>query len=308
MKVSQYVAPTSYPVTLSELKLHLKIDAGTMADDLTQEQSIAPGSHAITAGYALLGAAVQVVGDSALVQVQSGTNGATGTVDIKIQESDTGAGTWADWTGGAFTQITTANDNAIYEKEYTGTKPYIRTVAQVLLAACEFGTTITQYEATSDEDGLLTTILSAATSQIENVTRRQLVTATWEYWLDDWPDGDAIVLPFGNLASVTHVKYTNSAGTITTMAVTTDYTVELNGEQCGRVVLPYEGSWPTATLSPSKPITIRFVCGYTTVPEMLQVAVKFAAQNMWRHGGQNELLKEMVATLVSSYKLYDEFD
>lgn len=307
MKASQYVAPTSYPVNLSELKLHLKIDSGSMSDGFTESQSIAPGLHAVTAGFTLFGAAVAVYGEPARVSVNAGACGSGGTVDIKIQESPTGSSDWVDWTGGTFTAITTANDNAIHEKEYTGSLDYIRTVGQVTAASCEFGTSVVQYESTSDEDTLLTTLLAAATQQIENITRRQLVTATWDYVLEDWPCGDAIVLPFGNLKSVTHVKYTGSDGTETTLAVTTDYTVELNGEQCGRIVLPYQGSWPTATLSPSNPITVRFVCGYTAVPEMLQVAIKFAAQNMWRHGGDNVALSELVAFLTANYRLYDEF-
>jgi uncharacterized phiE125 gp8 family phage protein len=307
MKVNQYVAPTSEVVSLSELKLHLKIDAGSMSDGFTESQSIVPGSHAVTAGFTLFGAAVAVYGEPARASVNTGACGTGGTVDVKIQESATGVGDWVDWTGGAFTAITTANDNAIHEKEYTGSLDYIRTVAQITGAACEFGTSITQYEPTSDEDDLLTAVLAAARNHVENITRRQLVTATWDYTLEDWPDGDAIVLPFGNLASVTHVKYTDSDLTETTMTVTTDYTVETNGEQCGRIVLPYQGSWPSVTLSPSNPISIRFVCGYTTVPEMLKVAVKFAAENFWRHGGDNAALIELVNTLTASFRLYDEF-
>jgi hypothetical protein len=43
------------------------------------------------------------------------------------------------------------------------------------------------------------------------------------------------------------------------------------------------------------------------VPETLQVAIKFAAENMWRHGGDNKALMELVRNLTGSYKLYDEF-
>jgi len=305
-----YTAPTAEPITLEALKLHLKIDSGTLAENIAEVQSIAPGSHVTTTGYALVGTAIAVTTDAPLVMVQSGTNGATGTVDIKIQESDTGTSAWTDWTGGAFTQITTANDNATYEKEYTGSKAYIRTVAQVLLAACEFGTTVIQYAPTSAEDTLLSTILTAARNHVENITGRQLMTATWDYSLQAWPDGDYIKLPFGNLVSVTSVKWKDVDAVETTLTVTTDYLVETNGNQCGRIVLPYGESWPSDTLYPSNPITIRFVCGYVSaaaVPEMLQVAIKFAAQNMWRHGGESKELTNLVEALTRSYRLWDEF-
>lgn len=310
MIISQYVAPISEPVSLQSLKLHLKIDSGTLADNLSEIQSISPGSHAVTVGYVLVGAAVAVISDTAMVMIQSGTNGATGTVDVKIQESDTGAAPWTDWTGGAFTQITTTNDNATFEKEYTGTKAYIRTIAQVLLAACEFGTTIIQYAPTSAEDSLLTTVLAAARQHIENITGRQIMAATWDYSLQHWPHGNSIKLPYGNLQSVSFVKYTDSSGTITTLTAVTDYEVVANGEQCGKIVLPYGCSWPLATLHPENPIVIRYMCGYASaavVPEMLQVAIKFAAQNMWRHGGDDKAMKELVEMLTYNYRLHDAF-
>ncbi|MFH0894766.1 MAG: hypothetical protein V2A54_10045, partial [Bacteroidota bacterium] len=156
------------PISLQELKEWLRLNSGSFADNFIAVQSIAPGSHAVTVGYTLEGAYADVLGYSAVVILDSGTNGTitgppllTGTVDIKIQESDDHI-TWIDWTGGAFTQITTANDNAIYEKAYTGSKQYIRVVGKVLLAACEFGVQIAKYSSDVTEDTLLTSIISTA--------------------------------------------------------------------------------------------------------------------------------------------------
>lgn len=284
MKTVQTVAPTLLPVSLQELKNHLRLDSGTFASNIDETQSIAPGSHIVTVGYALLGTAVDVLGYSAIVSLQAGTNGATGTLDVKIQESDDNA-TFTDWTGGAFTQVTTANDNDTFEKEYTGTKKYIRTVAKVLLAACEFGTTIIRRNSQVTDDALLTEKLQSAIDDAEDFTGRQLLTATWKAYLDKFPcDKDFIELPFGNLQSVTAITYKDSAGTVTTMTVTTEYLVETNGDQCGRIVLPYGCSWPSVTLYPSNPICIEFVCGWTTaalVPSKIKSAILLGATDLY---------------------------
>ena len=141
------------------------VDSGALADNLTTYQSILPGSHAVANNYTThAGTGVSVAGKTAIANLNAGTVGASGTVDAKIQESDDNV-TYTDWTGGAFTQVTSANDNAIQEKAYTGTKDYTRVVATVLVAACEFGADILVYDADTTEDDLLPSLVQAAREQ-----------------------------------------------------------------------------------------------------------------------------------------------
>jgi uncharacterized phiE125 gp8 family phage protein len=284
MKTVQTVAPTLLPVSLAELKAQLRLDSGTFDGNLTLAQSMSYGSHAIANNYTThVGAGVDVLGKEVDVLLHCGTNGATGTNDTKIQESDDNA-TWTDWTGGAFIQVTTTNDNADYKKAYTGTKQYIRTASKVLLAACEFGTSILVNAATTAEDALLTEKLQSAIDDAEDFTGRQLLTATWKAYLDEFPCRDYIELPFGNLQSVTSIKYKDTDGTETTMTVTTEYLVETNGDGLGRIVLPYGVSWPSDTLYPSNPICIEFVCGWTAaalVPSKIKSAILLGAADLY---------------------------
>jgi uncharacterized phiE125 gp8 family phage protein len=317
MRVALKTAPTIEPITLADLKMHLKLDSETLAGDLTTYQSIVPGSHGISAGgaYTHIGTGVSVIGKQSVVNLNAGTVGAGGTVDAKIQESDDNA-TWTDWTGGAFTQVTAANDNAIQEKQYTGTKAYVRVVAKALVAACEFGADVIVDAATTAEDDLLTAIIQAAREHVEDITRRQLLTATWYFYLDSFPDKGFIRLPFGNLQSVTSVKYKDTDGTETTLTVTTDYLVETNGEGCGRIVLPYGVSWPSVTLYPSNPITIEFVCGWTaaaSIPKKIKHACLMICADLYANRGEKIIGQSVVEDktadrLLASYRLWEEFE
>lgn len=386
MNVNLVTPPVLEPLSLSDLKMHLRISSETFAGNLASSQSIVPGSHGIhelmtldvapavawavgdtitgqsssqtcvivtvlttktfyvkdrsgaftlgeiltngastadqgaanptfATGYYLLGESVNVLGKQSIVYLKSGTNGATGTVDAKIQESDDNI-TFTDWTTGAFTQVTTANNNATQEKAYTGTKGYIRVVSKVLNAPCEFNVDIVVNEAITSEDDLLTAIIQASREHVEDITRRALLTQTWDYSLQEWPSDDFIKLPFGNLQSVTSVKYKDTDGTETTLTVTTDYLVETNGEGLGRIVLPHGESWPSGELYPSNPITIRFVSGWTaaaSIPAKIKAACKLICSDLFenREGAvlTNQSYQEnrAVKALLASARLFDEF-
>jgi len=311
MRVQLVTAPVLEPITSAELKLHLKTDSQTFAGNVDLYACIAAGSHAVVADYTLLGTGIEVLGKQAIVFLQPINNGTNGTVDVKIQECDTLAGTYTDWTGGVFDQVTELNDTTIQEKEYTGVKRYIRTAAKTLGAACEFGTSILINAATTAEDSLLTNLITTTREHVEDITRRQILTATWDYYLDEFPKDNFIELPFGNLqndsaatpSTAPVITYKDTDGDSTTMVVSTEYLVETNGDQCGRIVLPYGKSWPSTTLYPSNPIKIEFVCGWTTaalVPYTIKQAVLRIAAKLYESRGE-----DIVGQLIHEDEFYD---
>lgn len=170
-----------------------------------------------------------------------------------------------------------------------------------------------------DEDYLLDDIIQAAREHVEDTTRRSLLTQTWDMYLSRWPAGTEIKIPFGNLQSVTHVKYTDTDGDQTTMTVGTDYTIETNGEQCGFVRLPYSVSWPSASLGPSNPIVIRFIAGWPSaaaIPSKIRTAIKMICHDLYENresqvfdkSGRNSLYLEnrTPILLLDSMRLMDE--
>ena len=112
----------------------------------------------------------------------------------------------------------------------------------------------------SDDDTYIDTLIATAREYCERFTWRKLISQTWKMFLTDWPDGDVIQIPFGELQSVTHLKYKDTDGDQTTWGAA-NYIVDTDSA-LGRIVLAYSITWPTTELYPSNPIEIQFVCGY----------------------------------------------
>lgn len=124
----------------------------------------------------------------------------------------------------------------------------------------------------------------AAQEHVETVTARKLVTQTWKLFLDRFPASDRIELPYGQLSSVTHVKYTDTAGTQTTFS--DSYWEISTAREPGVLALSYSQNWPSTTLRVLDPIEIQFVCGYATagaVPAPIRSAILLIAAHLYEH-------------------------
>jgi len=124
----------------------------------------------------------------------------------------------------------------------------------------------------STDDTIIGLYIATATALCEAILQRKLITQTWKMWLDYWPD--KITVLFGDLQSVTHIKYTDSDETQATLSATL-YNVDINSIP-GRIILKDGENWPTDTLSEMNPIEIQFVTGYglaAAVPADIRNAV-----------------------------------
>jgi uncharacterized phiE125 gp8 family phage protein len=281
MKFVIATEPATEPVSLTEVKNQLRLTSGTFTDEISTTQSIAPGSHGVAAAFSLKGTGVNVLGYPAIVNLVCGTNGNSGTVDVKIQESDTDSDTtYTDWST-AFTQVTTSNDTVTYEKEYTGTKAYIRTVATVGTIACEFGTEVIKKTATRTDDAYLSALITAARQRAESLCG-PIVSQAWDGYLDEFPASDIITIEKLRVTAITSVKYMVLDDTELTEFLSTKYNTDFISTFT-RIKLVDNEDWPSDDLEDFNPVVIRFTCGFATVPEALKLAILFLVAHWYNN-------------------------
>ena len=152
------------------------------------------------------------------------------------------------------------------------------------------------------EETYLDGLITAARQYVEQVLGRKLIYQTYDYFLNDFPGGDFIELPYPTLSGVDSVKYYDTDITEATFS-SDDYVVDADSEP-GRIVLKYGETWPTVQLHTSNPIHIRFSCGYgsaaTDVPEGIIHAIKLLVADMYEN---REIT--IIGTISSTLKTVD---
>ena len=175
-------------------------------------------------------------------------------------------------------------------------------------------TTAAEAAAYTTEDDLLDRLITTARIITEQEIGRKLITQTLEYYLDEWPDGDEIKLPYPPLqsATVTYRLEGDNDYVNTLSAVDVDTISEP-----GRIVLQPNESWPSGTLYSDKPIKIEFVCGYgdaDDVPKGIKSAILLRIEDLYEHRGEVVVgltvsrIDDAVDSLLRSYRIWSRFE
>ena len=162
---------------------------------------------------------------------------------------------------------------------------------------------------TTDEDTLISSLITAARIHIEMATGRALITQVWSLFLDAWPSGDAVPLPLAPLVSVGAVRTYDEQGVATALNAQ-DYFVD-TVSQVPRVVRVNGQIWsPPGQVANG--IEIAFTAGYganaSDVPEPLRQAVRLLVAHWFETrepvvmGGQADTVPTTVDALVAPYR------
>ena len=157
-----------------------------------------------------------------------------------------------------------------------------------------------------DENTLIEFLITAARHHLDGadgILRRQLVTATWELWLDKWPREKHISIPLPPLQSVIPIKYYGTDNAEYILDPDT-YFVDTKSEP-GRLVLNYGEQLPSITLRPANGVVVQFVAGYSyysgTVDTNGVTVTKIAGDdfNMTWPVGKSIIINNVVYTIAS---------
>lgn len=155
-------------------------------------------------------------------------------------------------------------------------------------------------DATTADDDLITALIVAARQRVELEINRSLISTTWEWWVDAFPEyyrpyvyrpgkarhREEIYLPNPPLASVTSLTYVDLNGDTQTLS-TSDYQVcGIATQGAGYVVPAYGKSWPIAQCQPES-VKIRYVAGYGATAASVRESTKAAIKLLIGHFYEN---------------------
>ena len=188
----------------------------------------------------------------------------------------------------------------------------------------------------ADEDDQITDGLFVSRERVELETGRQLITATWELWLDNvpgypsghhdamgsfgfdtgsssrwldwslWFDRGFIDVPCAPLQTVVSIKYVDTSGVQPTWDPTLYQVVAPAGPRAarGRIRPAYGQSWPV-TRDQMASLIVQFTCGYglsgAAVPAMLKRAIKLMGGDLFEHREDTIVTKSRSTVLPLPY-------
>ena len=133
------------------------------------------------------------------------------------------------------------------------------------------------------ENDYITGLIIVARRTVEAVTRRQIINATWQLTLEEFPA--EIILDRPPLSSIASITYVDADGDTQTLA-SSGYQSDTTAFK-GRVKPAYGESWPTTRSDTYNAVTVTYVAGYgataASVPEDIIHAIKLLLGHLYEN-------------------------
>ncbi len=163
-----------------------------------------------------------------------------------------------------------------------------------------------------DDNDLIELLISSATQQIQDFTNRQLVTATYDLFLDGFfpiVGRSAIELPIGNVQDITEINYIDINGD-SQLWDSSNFEVDLNREIVQ--FRPVDRTDFPSTDTVYNAVTVRFVAGYgdaAAVPKGIKQIIFLMIQDAYEHREENSEIKlemnKVFERLLWNFRLKD---
>lgn len=295
MALSLVTGPTTEPLTLAEVKAHLRLDStsGECSPTALTAALASPaapgnvenGAHRYRVTFVTADGETEAGEISAAVTVADKTvNGQVSLTAIPLGGSVvTSRKVYRTTAGGStYLLLTTIADNT--------TTTYTDNTADASLGAAAPSTNTTL-------DPMLNVLIKAARQHVESHTSRALITQTWDWKGDSFRvmrdkgfPNSPLVVPLAPLISVTSVTYLDQDGASQTWSSSTGYQTDIptgNPWMPAGRIMPREGqTWPDTQSNTFNAVTIRFVCGYgaaSAVPLPLKQAMLLLIGHWYEH-------------------------
>jgi uncharacterized phiE125 gp8 family phage protein len=133
------------------------------------------------------------------------------------------------------------------------------------------------------EDPLIAALIETSRLHIEAALGLALLTQTWSWRLDGWPDGDAVVLPLKPVQAIPAVRITAADGAVETLPANSYI---LDGASAPPRLHPKASRWPQPGAR-AQGIEIEMVAGYgdeaASVPAPIRQALLMLVAHWYEH-------------------------
>lgn len=153
----------------------------------------------------------------------------------------------------------------------------------------------------SEEDALISRLITSAREMAERDFDRRLVTQTCRLHLDAFPCHEEI-FPVGPVQSVSSITYVDQSGVTQTVSSSV-YTLR-SGRDPAALALAYNQVWPADVRAQPDAVAITFVAGYGSavqVPTGIKLALELTILSWYARLSESSSLPEAAVSRLRSY-------